>query len=715
MVFSAEGGMKTCTFNPPKKSTSMTRNKLSLLLLAAAVFTLSQQAIAQKTKPQIKSVAGTVNPPFNVVADEFADIMVLRYQVPGFNELSAKQKELAYYLYEAALSGRDIIWDQKYKHNLKVRKTLEAIWKNHKGDRNSKDWKEFEVYTKRVWFSNGIHHHYASDKIMPGFSEAAFAGWIKEVPVTTLPLAKGETPDQLIAFLNPVMFDPNVDAKTVNLEGGIDNIKGSANNFYEGVTAKEVEDYYASKRDENDQTPVSYGLNSKLMKVDGKIVEIPWKVGGMYGAAISKIVYWLEKASGVAENAEQKKALDLLIEFYKTGDLKKFDEYNIAWVADVNSTIDVVNGFIEVYQDALGKKGSFESVVSLKDFEATKKIQTIASNAQWFEDNAPLLPEHKKEKVKGIIGKSINVIVESGDAAPSTPIGINLPNSNWIRQQHGSKSVALGNIVNAYNVASGKSPVMDEFALNDEVKNRIRKFGNLSSELHTDMHEVIGHASGKLEPGVAPPDVTLKNYQNALEEARADLVALYYITDQKLVDIGVMPSVEVGYAEYDSYLMNGLMLQLNRVDLGKSLEEAHMRNRQLISKWVLEKGKAENVAELIKKDGKTYVRINDYKKLRTLFGDLLREIQRIKSKGDFAAGQALVENYGVKIDPALHKEIKERFSKLDVAPYKGFIQPKLTPVIQDGKFVDVKIEYPESFEKQMMEYAEKYSFLPVTN
>ncbi|MCB0820373.1 MAG: dihydrofolate reductase [Bacteroidetes bacterium] len=693
----------------------MTKNKLNLLLLAAAVITLSQQVIAQKTKPQVISVAGTVNPPFNVVADEFADIMVLRYQVPGFNELTTKQKELAYYLYEAALSGRDIIWDQKYRHNLKVRKTLEAIWKNHKGDRSSKDWKEFEVYTKRVWFSNGIHHHYASDKIMPGFSQAAFAGWIKEIPATTLPLAKGESPDQLIAFLNPVMFDANVDAKTVNLEAGIDNIKGSANNFYEGVTANEVEEYYASKRDENDQTPVSYGLNSKLMKVDGKIVEIPWKVGGMYGAAISKIVYWLEKASGVAENAEQKKALDLLIEFYKTGDLKKFDEYNIAWVADVNSTLDVVNGFIEVYQDALGKKGSFESVVSIKDFEATKKIQTIASNAQWFEDNAPLLPEHKKETVKGIIGKSINVIVESGDAAPSTPIGINLPNSNWIRQQHGSKSVALGNIVNAYNVASGKSPVTGEFALNDEVKNRIIKYGNLSSELHTDMHEVIGHASGKLEPGVATPDVTLKNYQNALEEARADLVALYYITDPKLVEIGVMPSVEVGYAEYDSYLMNGLMLQLNRVDLGKSLEEAHMRNRQLISKWVLEKGKADNVAELIKKDGKTYVRINDYAKLRTLFGDLLREIQRIKSKGDFEAGQALVENYGVKIDPALHKEIKERFSKLDVAPYKGFIQPKLTPVIQDGKFVDVKIEYPESFEKQMMEYAEKYSFLPVEN
>jgi dipeptidyl-peptidase-3 len=692
----------------------MNKMKFGFQLLALIGIFLASPLCAQKTKPEIIKEGKTISPPFNYVAEEFADIMVLRYQVPGFNELSTKQKELAYYLYEAALSGRDIIWDQKYRHNLKIRKTLEAIWKNHKGNKSEKDWKEFEIYTKRVWFSNGIHHHYASDKIKPGFSESAFAGWIKQIPSSELPLSKGESPDQLIAFLNPILFNPDVDAKTVNLEAGIDNIKGSANNFYEDVSQQEVENFYSALHNEN-KTPVSHGLNSKLMKVDGKIVEIPWKVGGMYSEAISKIVYWLQKASGVAENAEQKKALDLLIDYYKTGDLKKFDEYNIAWVADVNSTIDVVNGFIEVYQDALGKKGSYESVVSIKDFEATKKIETIASNAQWFEDNAPLLPEHKKETVKGIIGKSINVIVESGDAAPSTPIGINLPNSNWIRQQHGSKSVALGNIVSAYNISSGKSPVTDEFAINDEVKSRIRLYGNLCSELHTDMHEVIGHASGKLEPGVATPDITLKNYQNALEEARADLVALYYITDNKLIEIGVMPSIEVGYAEYDSYLMNGLMLQLNRVELGKSIEEAHMRNRQLISKWVLEKGKEDKVAELIKKDGKTYVRINDYKKLRTLFGELLKEIQRIKSQGDFAAGQALVENYGVKVDQELHKEVKERFSKLGVAPYKGFIQPKLTPVIENGVFVDVKIEYPDSFVNQMLEYGERYSFLPVEN
>ena len=708
--------MKTCTFNPPKNQKHiMNKIKFRFLMFAALSFLIVNQLNAQKTKPEILQEGKTLNEPFNYVAEEFADIMVLRYQVPGFSELSTKQKELAYYLYEAALSGRDIIWDQKYRHNLKIRKTLEAIWKNHKGDKSGNDWKEFEIYTKRVWFSNGIHHHYASDKIKPGFSANAFAGWIKAVPAAALPLSKGESPDQLTAFLNPILFNPDVDAKTVNLEAGIDNIKGSANNFYEGVSQKEVEDYYSSLLNSENETPVSHGLNSKLMKVNGEIVEVPWKVGGMYGEAISKIVYWLQKASGVAENAEQKKALDLLVEFYKTGDLKKFDEYNVAWVADVNSTIDVVNGFIEVYQDALGKKGSFESVVSIKDFEATKKIETIASHAQWFEDNAPLLPEHKKETVKGIIGKSINVIVESGDAAPSTPIGINLPNSNWIRQQHGSKSVALGNIVSAYNISSGKSPVTEEFALNNEIKNRIRQYGNLSSELHTDMHEVIGHASGKLEPGVSTPDVTLKNYQNALEEARADLVALYYITDNKLVEIGVMPSIEVGYAEYDSYLMNGLMLQLNRVELGKSIEEAHMRNRQLISKWVLEKGKAEKVVEIIKKEGKSYVRINDYKKLRILFGELLKEIQRIKSQGDFAAGQALVENYGVKVDQELHKEVKERFSKLGVAPYKGFIQPRLTPVIENGVFVDVKLEYPNSFVNQMLEYGERYSFLPIEN
>ena len=672
------------------------------ILLAISAAMLAIQLNAQTTKP------------FQVEADRFADIQVLRYEVPGFEQLSAKQKELAYYLYEAALCGRDIIWDQKYKNNLTIRKTLEAIWENYTGDRKSVDFAKFETYTKRVWFSNGIHHHYASDKIIPEFGIGYWSELIDKTPAEKLPL---ETYSKLefIGWSAPVVFDPNYDGKTVNLESGIDNIVGSANNFYEGVTQKEVEDFYAVLNNPKDKTPVEHGLNSKLVKENGKLVEKTWKVGGMYSAAIEKIVYWLEKAVMVAETPEQKKALELLVEYYKTGDLEKFDAYNVAWVSDVNSTLDNVNGFIEVYQDALGKRGTFEAVVSIKDFEATKLIETIAKNAQWFEDNAPLMPNHKKKKVKGIIGKSINVIVESGDAAPSTPIGINLPNSNWIRQQHGSKSVALGNIVSAYNIAGAKSPSSAEFSLNEQTLERAKKYGNLAAALHTDMHEVIGHASGQLEPGIATPDVTLKNYQNTLEEARADLVALYYIYDQKLVDIGVMPSLEVGMAEYESYLLNGLMLQLNRVEPGKNIEEAHMRNRQLVAKWVMEKGASEKVAELITRNGKTYVQINDYSKLRKLFGDLLREIQRIKSQGDFAAGQALVENYGVKVDTKLHKEVKERFAALNVAPYKGFIQPRLVAISKGDKIFDVKIEYPESFTEQMMEYSNKYSLLPLKN
>lgn len=672
-------------------------------------------SVGQKTTPAQLPPGVKLNKEFKTEAERFADIQVLRYEVPGFKDLSLKQKELAYYLYEASLCGRDIIWDQKYKYNLTIRKTLENIWKTYKGDKSSREFGKFETYVKRVWFSNGIHHHYASDKIIPEFSRDFFKSLINQSEASGFPLQKNQTPVQFTEWIIPILFDPNVDGKTVNLEAGIDNIKGSANNFYENVTQQEVEDYYSAQSNPNDATPVELGLNSKLIKLNGKLEERVWKIGGMYSASIEKMVYWLDKAASVAETPEQEKALRLLIEYYKTGDLKKFDEYNIAWVNDTKSTLDLVHGFIEVYQDALGKKGTFEAVVSIKDFEATKKMETIAANAQWFEDNAPLYPQHKKKEVKGIIGKSINVIVESGDAAPSTPIGINLPNSNWIRQQHGSKSVSLGNIVHAYTVASAKSPSSAEFAYSDETLERARKYGNLASELHTDMHEVIGHASGQLEPGVATPDVTLKNYQNTLEEARADLVALYYIMDPKLVEIGVMPSLEVGKAEYESYLLNGLMLQLNRLDEGKNLEEAHMRNRQLVAKWVFEKGEKENVAEFVKRDGKTFIRINDYDKLRTLFGELLKEIQRIKSQGDFAAGQKLVENYGVKVDIALHKEVKERFAKLNVAPYKGFIQPRLVPEIQDGKITNVSIEYPFSFADQMLEYSEKYGLLPSMN
>lgn len=689
-------------------------NKIVAYTLLACSALLINACKSDNKKNENQQQSAVVSDSNDIAVDRFADIQVLRYEIPGFDSLKLNQKILAYYLYEAALSGRDIIYDQHNKHNIVVRKTIETIWETYSGDKTTENWKNFEVYAKRVWFSNGIHHHYASEKIIPAFDQAYFTELVNQSK-GEFPKNKAQSLSDFIAQLSPIIFDPKVEAKTVNLDADIDNVMASANNFYEGVTQKEVEAFYASMENPNDKKPLEFGLNSKLVKENGKLVEKTWKVGGMYSAAIEKIVYWLEKAITVAETPEQKKSLELLVAYYKTGDLKTWDDYNIAWVSDVNSVVDVVNGFIEVYGDAVGKRGTYESVVSIKDFEATKKIEKIAANAQWFEDNAPLQENHKKKSVKGIIGKAITVIVEGGDAAPSTPIGINLPNSNWVRQEHGSKSVSLTNIVNAYNLASAKSPSTGEFSLNEETKNRAKLYGNLASELHTDMHEVIGHASGQLEPGVATPDVTLKNYQNTLEEARADLVALYYIYDQKLIDLGVMPSLEVGKAEYDSYLLNGLMLQLNRIEPGKNIEESHMRNRQLVSKWVLEKGSKDKVAELIKRDGKTFVQINSYEKLRVLFGELLKEIQRIKSQGDFKAGQALVENYGVKVDEAIHKEVKERFAQLNVAPYKGFIQPRLVAVEKDGKIVDVKVEYPRSFSDQMLEYGKKYSFLPIKN
>ena len=516
-----------------------------------------------------------------------------------------------------------------------------------------------------------------------------------------------------MAFVKKTFYDLSFEPKCVDLRSGIDNVKASSNNFYEGVTLKEVEDFYAKKPTAGNAP--SWGLNSKTMKENGVIVEKIWKSGGMYGAAIDKICGWLDKAITVAENDKQKQALVLLAKYYRSGDLKDFDDYSIAWVQDVDSRVDVVNGFIEVYLDAIGKKGSFESTVSIRDEETTKKIKTIAENAQWFEDNSPLDPAHKKKEVKGITAKAITVVVESGDAAPSTPIGINLPNADWIRKDHGSKSVSLSNIVHSYNVQSAKKGTLDEFGWNDEVKNRIKEHGGLASDLHTDMHECIGHASGQINPGVETTDKTLKNYASCLEEARADLVGLYYIMDKKLVEIGVMPSLEVGKAEYDSYIMNGLMTQLTRLQLGDEIEEAHMRNRQLNAKWAYEMGKKDNVISFEKRDGKTFVKVNDYQKLRILFGQLLKEIQRIKSEGDFKAGQALVETYGVKVDQTLHKEILERYSKLGLKPYRGFIQPKLIPVMDGNKIVDVKVEYPTSFFSQMMEYGKKYGYLPVKN
>jgi len=652
---------------------------------------------------------------FKFYTESFADLRIQRYYVPGFDDLTLQQKELVYYLYEAALAGRDIIYDQNFKHNLYIRRSLEAIVNTYNGDRNTPDFQKFMTYVKRVWFSNGIHHHYSNKKILPEFSKEYFHELVANSDEYKFPLQNDEHIDDLIKKLDSLIFDPKVAEMKVNQADGVDLIKTSAVNFYEDVTQKEVEDYYKKITDPNDPHPISYGLNSKMLKKDGQIIERQWTTKKMYAPAIRKIVYWLEKAVEVAENDQQKKALQLLIEYYQTGDLKKWDEYNIEWVKDTNSVVDVVNGFIETYNDPLSYRATFESVVSIKDKEATKRIEAISKNAQWFEDNSPLMQEHKKKNVKGVSAKVITAVVESGDCSPSTPIGINLPNSNWIRKEHGSKSVNIGNIVYSYNKFSETSGVLQEFAYSKEEIERDKKFGALADDLHTDMHEVIGHAFGQINPGVAEPHQTLKNYYSTLEEARADLVALYYLLDEKLIDIGVMPSLEVGKAAYDDYIRNGLMVQLARVKLGENIEEAHMRNRQLVAKWAFEKGAKENVIEKKQRDGKTYFVVNDYNKLRKLFGELLREIQRIKSEGDFNAGRNLVENYGVKVDPVLHKEVLERYQKLNIAPYAGFIQPKLVPIKQGEKIIDVKIEYPEDFTKQMLEYAEKYSLLNTYN
>jgi len=653
---------------------------------------------------------------FAYFAEQVADLRILRYQVPGFEALPLDQKKLVYYLSQAALAGRDIIWDQKYRHNLAIRRTLEAVITGTEHDKTSADWLSLLEYTKRVWFSNGIHHHYSNKKIMPEFSKEFFAAAVKAIDSSSLPLAEGEDVDALLAKIEPAMFDPNVDAKAVNLDPKADLIASSATNYYgPDVTQKDVEKFYGKMKPADPKRPVSFGLNSQLAKENGKLVERTWKADGMYGPAIKEIVGWLKKAVTVAESEPQKKALEQLIAYYETGDLATFDAYSIAWVADTDSRVDVVNGFIEVYGDPMGYRGAFESVVSIRDLEASKRIDTISKSAQWFEDNSSIPDAYKKPSVKGISAKVITVVTESGDAAPSTPIGINLPNANWIRAEHGSKSVNLGNIVHAYDSSAKSSGVLEEFSFSDEEVARSKKWGNYADTLHTDMHEVIGHASGKLKEGVGTPKETLKNYSSTLEEARADLVALYYLLDPKLIEIGVMEDLETGRAAYDDYIRNGLMVQLARLELGEHLEEAHMRNRQMIAKWVLEKGKADNVVEQKEKDGKTYFVVNDYDKLRTLFGELLAEVQRVKSEGDYEAGKALVENYGVKVDAKIHAEVKQRYEALKIAPYAGFIQPKLVPVMNGDEITDVKIEYPSDFQAQMLEYAEAHSFLPTVN
>jgi dipeptidyl-peptidase-3 len=653
---------------------------------------------------------------FQVLADQFADLQVLRYRIPGFENLTLQQKELLYYLSQAARSGHDMIWDQNYRHNLLIRKTIENIVEHYEGDRKDPRWEQFMVYAKRIWFSNGIHHHYSTRKFIPEFDTAYWNALIQGCPKATFPVTPScSNPTQLAAFLQPILFDAKIDAKRVNQESGIDLVQGSANNFYSGVSQKEVEAFYKPLKNPTDTTPVWFGLNSRLTKINGKVTEIPWKSGGLYGEAIDRIRFWLQKAISVAENPKQKKALELLVEYYKTGDLKTWDAYNIAWVQDTESMIDVVNGFIEVYGDPLGMRASYESVVSFRDMEATKRIKAIGDQAQWFEDQSPILAEHKKAKVTGISAKVITVVQEAGDASPSTPIGINLPNADWIRKMHGSKSVALGNIVYAYNEMGAKGSSIQEFAWDQAEIDRSKKFGPLAGDLHTDLHEVIGHASGQLNPGIGTPKETLKQYASTLEEARADLVALYYIMDPKLIELGVMPSLEVGKAEYDGYIRNGLMLQLRRLEVGENLEESHMRNRQLNAAWAYQKGLANKVIERKQRDGKTYFVVNDYNALRDLFGQLLREIQRIKSEGDFKAGQALVETYGVKVDQALVAEVKKRFESIQSKPYSGFIQPRLVPIMVQGKIKDVKVEYPDNFVEQMMEFGREYATLPVVN
>jgi dipeptidyl-peptidase-3 len=609
-----------------------------------------------------------------------------------------------------------MIWDQNYRHNLLIRKTIENIVEHYEGDRKDPRWEQFMVYAKRIWFSNGIHHHYSTRKFIPEFDTAYWNALIQGCPKATFPVTPScSNPTQLAAFLQPILFDAKIDAKRVNQESGIDLVQGSANNFYSGVSQKEVEAFYKPLKNPTDTTPVWFGLNSRLTKINGKVTEIPWKSGGLYGEAIDRIRFWLQKAISVAENPKQKKALELLVEYYKTGDLKTWDAYNIAWVQDTESMIDVVNGFIEVYGDPLGMRASYESVVSFRDMEATKRIKAIGDQAQWFEDQSPILAEHKKAKVTGISAKVITVVQEAGDASPSTPIGINLPNADWIRKMHGSKSVALGNIVYAYNEMGAKGSSIQEFAWDQAEIDRSKKFGPLAGDLHTDLHEVIGHASGQLNPGIGTPKETLKQYASTLEEARADLVALYYIMDPKLIELGVMPSLEVGKAEYDGYIRNGLMLQLRRLEVGENLEESHMRNRQLNAAWAYQKGLANKVIERKQRDGKTYFVVNDYNALRDLFGQLLREIQRIKSEGDFKAGQALVETYGVKVDQALVAEVKKRFESIQSKPYSGFIQPRLVPIMVQGKIKDVKVEYPDNFVEQMMEFGREYATLPVVN
>lgn len=668
---------------------------LQLILTVSILFSCS----TEKNEKQNNEVD------FNYEVEQFADIRILRYKIPGFEELSLKQKSLVYYLSQAGMVGRDIMYDQNYRHNLKIRRALEHVYQNFNGDKNSEDWKNFEIYLKRIWFSNGIHHHYSNSKFIPLFSKDYLDTLLKE------------TNTDLTGEAYEVIFN-NADNKKVNLDASKGLLKGSAINFYSpNVTAEDVDTFYASRIDRNDTTPVEYGLNSKLVKnEDGTLEEKIWKVGGMYSASIEKIVFWLEKAASVAENEKQGKAIKLLVEYYKTGDLQTWDKYNIAWATSTDGDIDYIHGFIEVYNDPKAFRGSYETVVQIKDFDMSAKMAVLSENAQWFEDNSTLFPEHKKKNVVGVSYKTVNVASESGDASPATPIGVNLPNNNWIRQNHGSKSVSLGNIIAAYSGAGGTDK-LKEFAFDEAEVNAEIEYGETADKLHTSLHEVIGHASGVINPGIGQPKETLKNYASTLEEARADLVGLYYLPDVKLVEMNISPNAEgIGKAAYDAYIRKGLITQLDRINLGDDIEESHMRNRQLVAAWAYEMGLENNIIEKVIKEEKTYFVVRNYNELRKIFGEQLREMQRVKSEGDFEAGKALVETYGVKVDRDIHKEVLKRNSKFNSAPYSGFVNPVLVAEKDgEGNITNVKVVQPTTFTEQMLDYAKRYTTLPDVN
>lgn len=678
----------------------MKLQKFILIFLTASFSFISNAQITKTTVVKTSEKA-----PFNYVVEQFADIKLLRYQIPGWENLTLKEQKLVYYLTQAGTSGRDIMWDQHYKYNLKIRKALEHIYQNYKGNKTTEDWKNFEIYLKRVWFSNGIHHHYSSDKIKPSFSKVYFINLMKATKTTLSPA------------ITDIIFN-DIDAKKVNLDESKGLVEGSAINFYsKGITAKDVEAFYAKKRSPDPKKPYSYGLNSKLVRnAKGQLEEKVWKSKGMYGVAIDKIIYWLEKAKTVAENKEQGDALGLLISYYKTGSLKIWDDYNIAWLHATNGNIDYINAFVEVYNDPLGYRGSYEGIVQIKDFDMSKKMEVVSKNAQWFEDNSPLMPEHKKKNVVGVSYKTVIVAGESGDSSPATPIGVNLPNADWIRAEYGSKSVSLGNIIDAYAKAGGKGKLM-EFANDADEIALAEKYGEIGDKLHTALHEVVGHASGQINPGVGTPRETLKSYASTLEEGRADLVGLYYAYNPKIQELGLVDDwKKMGMESYDSYIRNGLMTQLVRLELGANIEEAHMRNRQWVSAWVFEKGKKDNVIEKITRNGKTYFNITNYEKLHDLFGQLLRETQRIKSEGDYAAGKALVEDYGVKVDQKLHAEVLERNKQFTAAAYSGFVNPILVPKLDaKGNIISIEVKQPKSFAEQMLNYSKNFGFLPLEN